>query len=190
MRYGRNENSQPYGADPMTPPSGWGTSGNNFNSFNVNHNWVLGGSKLNEFIFQYADFSNAHRRQQHRPDAELPERRHRRPERQHAADDRSRRSVSSATTSRGILTGMGGLGHDMKAGVNYIHEPPLFITFNTGTNDYTYNHLDNDLNGPLSTVTRNGGAAEANIPLESVRVLRSGRLAGEQPADAEPRPAL
>jgi hypothetical protein len=24
----------------------------------VNHNWVLGGSKLNEFIFQYADFSN------------------------------------------------------------------------------------------------------------------------------------
>ena len=36
---------------------------------------------------------------------------------------------------------MGGLGHDMKAGVNYIHEPRLFITFNTATNDYTYNHL-------------------------------------------------
>ena len=61
---------------------------------------------------------------------------------------------------------MGGLGHDMKAGVNYIHEPRLFITFNTGTNDYTYNHLDNDVNGPLSSVTRNGGAAEANIPLD------------------------
>ena len=24
----------------------------------MNHNWVLGGSKLNEFIFQYADFGN------------------------------------------------------------------------------------------------------------------------------------
>ena len=60
---------------------------------------------------------------------------------------------------------MGGIGHDMKAGFNYIHEPTLFITFNTGTNDYTYNHSDNDLNGPLSSVTRNGGAAEANIPL-------------------------
>ena len=45
---------------------------------------------------------------------------------------------------------MGGLGHDFKAGVNYIHEPRLFITFNTGTGDYTYNHLDDDVNGPIS----------------------------------------
>jgi hypothetical protein len=28
------------------------------NAINVNHNRVLGGSKLNEFIFQYADFGN------------------------------------------------------------------------------------------------------------------------------------
>ena len=27
---------------------------------------------------------------------------------------------------------MGGLGHDFKAGVNFINEPRLFITFNTG----------------------------------------------------------
>ena len=36
----------------------WGDSTNKFNSINVNHNWVMGGSKLNEFIFQYADFGN------------------------------------------------------------------------------------------------------------------------------------
>src|SRR3954471_18691543 len=59
VRYGRNTNAQPYGADPSTPPSGWGQSSNTFNSFNVNHNYVLGGSKLNEFIFQYAEFANA-----------------------------------------------------------------------------------------------------------------------------------
>ena len=39
-------------------PDNWGDSTNTFNSINVNHNWVLGGSKLNEFIFQYADFAN------------------------------------------------------------------------------------------------------------------------------------
>ena len=50
--------TQPYGASPQTPPNGWGTSENSFNSINLNHNWVLGGSKLNEFIFQYADFRN------------------------------------------------------------------------------------------------------------------------------------
>ena len=44
VRYGRNTNTQPYGASPQTPPNGWGTSENSFNSINVNHNWVLGGS--------------------------------------------------------------------------------------------------------------------------------------------------
>ncbi|HEX2444641.1 MAG TPA: TonB-dependent receptor, partial [Vicinamibacterales bacterium] len=58
VRYGRNTNSQPYGAGPEATLDNWGVSENSFNSINVNHNWVLGGSKLNEFIFQYADFSN------------------------------------------------------------------------------------------------------------------------------------
>ena len=59
VRYGRNTNSQPYGAGPLSPPSNWGNSENKFNSFNINHNFVMGGSKLNEFIFQYAEFANA-----------------------------------------------------------------------------------------------------------------------------------
>ena len=58
VRYGRNNNSQPYGAAPNSTPDNWGDSKNKFNSINLNHNWVLGGSKLNEFIFQFADFSN------------------------------------------------------------------------------------------------------------------------------------
>ena len=53
---------------------------------------------------------------------------------------------------------MGGLGHDFKAGVNFINEPRLFITFNTGTNDYAYTHLDNTLNGPISRVSRSTAA--------------------------------
>ncbi len=59
VRYGRNQNSQPYGASPLTHArTAWGDSKNTFNSVNVNHNWVVGGSKLNEFIFQYATFLN------------------------------------------------------------------------------------------------------------------------------------
>ena len=30
------------------------------------------------------------------------------------------------------MSGGGGLGHDFKVGVNFINEPHLFITFNTG----------------------------------------------------------
>src|SRR5437870_348608 len=58
VRYGYNNNSQPYGAARFNTSDNWGDSTNKFNSINLNHNWVMGGAKLNEFIFQYADFSN------------------------------------------------------------------------------------------------------------------------------------
>ena len=59
VRYGRNDNSQPYGANAQAVPSNWGNSKNKFNSINLNHNLVIGTTGLNEFIFQYADFANA-----------------------------------------------------------------------------------------------------------------------------------
>ena len=101
VRYGRNENSQPYGAASNRPPSNWGDSTNDFNSVNLNHNWVLGGNKLNEFIFQYADFLNDITARSLDPLADLPERRGHRPERATRRRARSRRSGSSGTTSRG-----------------------------------------------------------------------------------------
>src|SRR5207237_102458 len=58
VRYGRNNNSQPYNAARNSTFENWGDSENKFNSINLNHNWVMGGAKLNEFIFQYADFGN------------------------------------------------------------------------------------------------------------------------------------
>ena len=89
VRYGRNQNSQPYGAGPQTPPNGWGTSENSFNSVNLNHNWVLGGTKLNEFIFQYADFRNHIGANSNDLYQMLPERRGGRTESEHAADHRT-----------------------------------------------------------------------------------------------------
>ena len=43
------------------------------------------------------------------------------------------------------VTGMGGLGHDFKAGVNFINEPRLFITFNTGKGVDSNTHLTDDV---------------------------------------------
>jgi hypothetical protein len=58
VRYGYNDNSQPYGADSSTPPESWGVSKNTFHSVNANLNSVLGNGKLNEFTFQYSYFLN------------------------------------------------------------------------------------------------------------------------------------
>ena len=89
VRYGRNTNSQVYNAATRSVPENWGDSVNTFNSINLNHNWVLGGSKLNEFIFQYADFENHIDSRTNRAAADIPERREHRLQHQHAADDRA-----------------------------------------------------------------------------------------------------
>ncbi len=165
VRYGRNQNSQPYGADAQTAVNGWGQSDNSFNSFNVNHNLVVSGDKLNEFIFQYADFSNFISANSTDPYQLFPS---------GVAVGQSPNTPQTTQQRKWQfrddfswhLSGMGGVGHDMKSGVNFINEPRLFITFNSGKGVLQHTHLDDNVNGPLSIVTLNDGDASANIPLK------------------------
>ena len=129
----------------------------------MNHNWVLGGSRLNEFIFQYADFSNFISANSLDPYQIFP----------NGVTIGQNPNTPQTTQQKKWqfrddfswhMSGMGGLGHDLKTGVNFINEPRLFITFNVGTGGYAYQHLDNNVSGPISQVTLQGGAAEANIP--------------------------
>ena len=164
VRYGRNNNSQPYGAGLRAAPSGWSTSKNTFNSINVNHNWVVGGSKLNELIFQYADFSNNIPLSSSDPwlifqntvtagaNPNTPQ----------STEQTKWQFRNDFTWS---VTGRGGIGHDFKAGVNWIHEPHLFATFNGG-NEPQFTLTDDDINAPIQLVTFNGGAADVNLPFD------------------------
>ena len=165
VRYGRNTNSQVYAAAPRLVPENWGDSANTFNSINVNHNWVLGGSKLNEFVFQYADFENHILSRTDVPQQTFPN-----------GVAMGYNTNTPQTTAQHKyqfrddfswhVTGKGGLGHDMKAGANFIHEPKLYVTFSSGSADYAYTHLTNDFNGPISRVTRNKPGASANLPMD------------------------
>jgi hypothetical protein len=163
VRYGRNTNSQPYDAAVNHTFDNWGDSENSFNSINLNHNWVVGGTKLNEFIFQYADFRNHIASRSSAPNELFP-----------IGVTIGANGNTPQTTEQKKwqfrddfswhVTGMGGIGHDFKAGVNFINEPHLFITFNTGKGAVFYTHLTNDLGGAISTVSMSDGDAEANIP--------------------------
>ena len=163
VRYGRNNNAQPYGAGVNNTSDNWGDSTNKLNSFNINHNWVLGGSKLNEFIFQVADFSNQITSRSSAPNDNFP----------NGVTIGANQNTPQTTEQKKYQfrddfswhkTGMGGLGHDFKVGVNFINEPRLFITFNTSKGAIINTHLTNDLNGPISTVTVSDGDSSANIP--------------------------
>ena len=168
VRYGRNTNSQPYGASPTTPPNGWGTSENSFNSINVNHNWVFG-SRLNEFIFQYADFRNHIGANSQDPYESFPNdvSRGQSPNTPQTTEQKKWQFRDDFSWS---VAGMGGIGHDFKAGVNFINEPRLFITFNSGKGVLQHTHLTDDVNGPISVVTLNDGDASANIPLKQYAI--------------------
>ena len=52
LRYGYDGNSSPSGAGPRAAHSTWAKSTNEFHSVNASDNWVFGGTKLNEFVFQ------------------------------------------------------------------------------------------------------------------------------------------
>ncbi len=164
VRYGRNTNSQPYGAGLRNAQSSWSTSENSFNSINANHNWVLGQSMLNEFIFQYADFRNHIPLSSTDPYLLFP----------NAVNSGANPNTPQTTEQKKwqfrddftwTMTGMGGLAHDFKAGFSLIHEPHLFITFNGGSSPQL-TMASNDINGPVQQVTFNGGAADVNIPLD------------------------
>ena len=165
VRYGRNTNSQVYGANPQNPPENWGDSENTFNSFNVNYNWVLGGGKLNEFIFQFADFANFVAARTGEPQESFPN--------QttigynvNTPQTTEQRKFQFKNDFSWSMAGMGGLGHDFKVGVNYIHEPRLYLTFSSGSSDYSYRHLTNDLNGPIDLIQRNKPGSSANLPMD------------------------
>jgi hypothetical protein len=165
VRYGRNQNSQPYGAANNRAPSAWGDSKNQFNSINMNLNSVVGGSRLNEFIFQYADFSNGITAASTLPYQLFPN---------GVAVGQSPNTPQSTQQKKyqfrddftWHVTGKGGIGHDFKTGVNFINEPRLFITFNSGKDVPQLTYLTDNVNGPISNITVNGGDASANIPLK------------------------
>ncbi len=169
LRFGRNTNRQVYSAASFRAPENWGDSTNEFNSINLNHNWVLKGSRLNEFIMQYADFENEILARTDKPQHTFPNGvvigyNNNTPQttQQHKYQFRDDFSWHA--------TGMGGLGHDFKAGVNFINEPYLRLTFDSGSAEYAYTHLTDDINGPLSGITRNKAGAAANLPMKQYGV--------------------
>jgi len=162
VRYGRNTNGFVFNSSPTTTPDNWGDAGNRFNSANVNHNWVFGGAKLNEIVFQYSNFGDAIT----------------------ARTKAFNQSFQNGVTTGGSLaapqrteqvkyqfrddvswvaTGHGGLGHAFKAGVNFINEPRLFIDGASGKDIVAYG-MQNTLSAPVLSVMQIGGEASANIP--------------------------
>ncbi|MEQ1573389.1 MAG: carboxypeptidase regulatory-like domain-containing protein [Vicinamibacterales bacterium] len=164
FRYSSNSNSQPTGASLRTARSAWTTSTNAYHSMNANHNWVLGRSHLNEFVFQYTTFKNQVATSSSTPYLMFPNgvtagANPAAPQSTEQVKWQFRDDVSWA------ISALGGLSHDLKAGLNWIHEPRLFISTTAGSAGQ-YVFASNDVGGPIQQATAIGGAAAVNIPLD------------------------
>ena len=155
----------------------------------MNHNWVLPGQRLNEFIFQYADFSNNIASRSSAPNELFP----------NGVQTGANVNTPQTTEQKKYqfrddfswhVSGLGGLGHDFKAGANYINEPRLFITFNTGKGAIFNTHLTNDVNGPIQTVTVSDGDSSANIPTKQFGTYVQDDWRLSTTSDVEPRSPL
>ena len=184
LRYGYNNNTQPYGASPHSPPENWGTSKNTFHSANANLNSVLGNGKLNEFMFQ-SRTSRTDRRELNLPTELFPNGVNS-ARRQLAPEDRAAQVpvpgrlhwAGAATSSRWArASSTSPLSTSRSRPASRRLHPPR-----------RQPHL------PISNITFNGGSAAGGSrrqhPQQAVRVLPPGRLAGHGQADPRPRRPL
>jgi hypothetical protein len=165
LRYARDANSQMVGAGLRAARSAWATSFNTFDSVNANHNWVVRGSSLNEFVFQYSRFVNDV------PDTAAGP---------HLRFPNNVTAGTSPLSNQGVeqtkwqlrndyswtTTAGGGLGHQFKAGASWIHEPHLLVKVGQGTSGI-FTLGGNDLNAPVTSILVIGGNTEFTVPLDS-----------------------
>ena len=164
VRYGRDHNTQPSGVTPSTARSAWATSTNSFDSFNVNHNYVLRPSVLNETVIQYADFVNDVPANTSGPSFFLPG--GIRGGTSATAPQRTEQTKWQLRNDLSWTTGAGtGLSHDVRAGVNWIHEPRLQVYAGSLTQGL-YTMLQPSMSGPVTEVMFIGGNATVNFPID------------------------
>ena len=164
LRYARNQNSQPSNAGPRSLPEAWSTGRSHFNSVNGSHNWVATAAALNEVVVQYSDFRNAIPASTGGPAVFYPNgvRAGANPLAPQSTEQQKWQLRDDVTLA---ISGLGGIGHTVKAGVNWLHEPRLY-TSTTALFQGMYTLTANALTAPVQTVQVFGGATEANTPID------------------------
>jgi hypothetical protein len=164
VRYGYDGNSSPSGAGLRMAHSTWATSTNTFHSINANDSWLMGGSALNDFMIQLATFDNTIPGTTSQPVLMFPN---------GVVGGANQSAPQSTEQTKWQLRddvswsahGFGGLEHNVKVGANWIHEPRLYISAESGLGGF-FTMGGNDLNAPVQTVQVIGGTVKVNIPLD------------------------
>lgn len=163
VRYGYQKNADKYGAGALSLPSSLGTLTNEYESYLLGHTWTLGGSRVNDFVFQWTKFNNAITADSDEPSLVFPSgvalgQNGNTPQTTVQEKSQFKDDFSWSTT-------LGGRRHDFKTGAQWLHEPILGGSFTTGTAGQ-YTLRDDNVNSPVTTITVNGGFAGFSTPVD------------------------
>ena len=165
LRYARDHNTQPAGVGPNVAHSAWATSTNSFDSINLNHNWLVRSSVLNEAVVQYSAFLNDIPADSSGPSIAVQGNGPRGGTSAFAAQRTEQIKWQFRDDLSWTITGIAGVSHELRAGVNWIHEPRLRLFNGTGAQgQYTLSLPD--LNSPVTIVQVAGKNGTVNFPLE------------------------
>ena len=166
-RYGSQEYSDVYSANALSTPDNVGILNSEYASFLVGHTAQIGGSMVNDFLYQYSTFDNAI----------LP-----------ASDNptllfsngvNSGQNFNTPQTTEQIkhqfkddfsfTTSMMGRRNDFKIGFNYIHEPTLGGSFSSGlVPRYTFGGPS--LDSPITRIEQNTGFNQFSTPIDQYSI--------------------
>ena len=163
VRYGYQKNTDIYGASNLGPPSSLGTTANKYSSVLGGHTWTIGGSKLNEFVYQWTKFDNSITANSDEPNLNFPSgffvgQNPNTPQTTHQKKHQFKDDFSWSST-------LGGKRHDFKTGVNYINEPILGGDFSTGLAGQ-YLMLRDDPTSPVTDIVIFGGFLGFKTPMK------------------------
>ncbi|MEO8502563.1 MAG: TonB-dependent receptor [Acidobacteriota bacterium] len=162
VRYGYQKNSDIYGLNGTTLPSGLGTILNKYKSMLASHTAQIGSNALNEFTFQYTTFSNTIAAASSDPNLAFPNGvvGGQNPNTPQSTDQTKYQYKDDFSWS----TDLGGHRHDWKAGVAYVNEPKLGGSIGGPATQYAL--LTNDPNGKVTSITQLGGNSFFSTPVK------------------------
>lgn len=163
VRYGYQKNADKYGAGSLALPSSLGTLTNEYESYLLGHTWTMGGSRVNDFVYQWTKFNNAITADSDEPAIIFPSgvtvgQNANTPQTTVQEKSQFKNDFSWSTT-------LGGRRHDFKTGGQWIHEPILGGSFTTGTSGQ-FTLLEDRIDSPVTQITVNGGFAGFSTPVD------------------------
>jgi len=161
VRYGYQKNSQLYGVYANHTPDSFGTISNKYESILAGLQSQFGQNAMNEFVFQYTKFDNAITPNSDNPTIYF------------ASGVLSGQNPNTPQTTRQAkyqykddftyFADWHG-SHDLKFGVNFVHEPVLDGDFSIGTAAPTYILNGDSLDSSVSSISQNGGFSGYSSP--------------------------